>query len=95
MAIPTNITREHVFRAMIRIIKKGAPPKRNMREWALEYEGDLYPVKLLISWANVFPNKVELPFYASVFTTTMGQKYLIKLGFTIVKIQKLKNNMSI
>lgn len=86
MAIPTNITREHIFRAIIRIMKEGVPPKRGMREWALKYEGDLYPVKLLISWANVFPNNEELPSDASVFTTYMGQDYLRKKGFEIVPI---------
>lgn len=86
MAIPNNITREHIFRAIIRVIKEGVPAQRDMRKWALEYENDLYPVKLLISWANVYPNKEELPSDASVFTTIMGQKYLTQLGFKIVEI---------
>lgn len=86
MAIPKNIEREHIFRAIIRIIIEGIPPRRDMREWALEYDGVLYPVKLIISWANVYPNKIELPSSASVFTTYMGQKYLKELGFTIAKL---------
>lgn len=35
MAIPTNITREHVFITIIRVMKEGVPPRRDMREWAL------------------------------------------------------------
>ena len=87
MAITTNIEREHIFRAIIRIMKEGVPPRREMREWALDYDGDLYPVKLLISWANLYANGEELPSSASVFTTYMGQQYLKDLGFNIVKLE--------
>lgn len=90
MAIPTNIEREHVFRAIIRIMKEGVPPRRDMREWALEYDGVMYPVKLIISWANVYPNKEELPSHASVFTTYMGQEYLKNKGFKIVPTKNKK-----
>lgn len=86
MPIPNNITREHVFRAIIRIIKEDVPDKRDFRKWALEYDGDLYPVKLVISWANVYPNGEELDPSPDNFTTYMAQRYLKKLKFNIIPV---------
>ena len=36
MPIPDNINREHIFRAIIRVINEGVPPHRNMINRALE-----------------------------------------------------------
>lgn len=85
MPIPENITREHVFRAMVRIHQEGIPPRRGAREWAVEYGNAIYPCKLLISWANVYPNGEELDPNPKVFTTYMAQDYLSVLGFTTIQ----------
>lgn len=86
MPIPDNINREHIFRAIIRVINEGVPPHRNMINRALEYDGNLYPIKLIISWANVYPNNEELDNDPNVFTTNSGQVYLENLGFTVVHL---------
>jgi len=84
MPIPDNINREHIFRAIIRIEREGIPPRRGARRWALLQDGIQYPVKLVISWGNVFPNGVELDPDPRNFTTDDAQEYLINLNFEII-----------
>lgn len=52
MAIPTNIEREHIFQAMLKIKRDSIPVHREAREWAIIYEDEVYPCKLLISWVT-------------------------------------------
>lgn len=87
MAIPQNIEREHIFQAMLKIEREGIPPRRGPREWATQYEGNIYPCKLLISWANIYANGIELDPDPKVFTTYMAQEYLHKKGFTNVEFK--------
>lgn len=90
MAIPTNITREHILKAIERIDKKiNFNSKRKERVWALKYNNKLYPCKLVISYANFYPNKEELNPSPKVFTTYMAQRYLKGKGF--IDIIKLKD----
>ncbi|MCB0738669.1 MAG: hypothetical protein KDC92_14230 [Bacteroidetes bacterium] len=84
MPIPDNIQREHIFQAMLKIKQDGVPPRREPREWALEYEGEIYPCKLLISWANIYANGEELDPNPNNFTTYDAQDYLIEKHFTII-----------
>jgi hypothetical protein len=84
MPIPENIRREHIFQAMLKIHHDGIPPGRDARKWALEYEGTVYPVKLVISWANIYANGEELDPDPTIFTTYLAQNYLIAKGFTII-----------
>lgn len=86
MAIPQNIFREHVFQAMLKIHKEGIPAHREAREWAVEYEGILYPCKLLISWGNLYANGVELDPDPGNFNTYGAQDYLSKRGFKVIAI---------
>jgi hypothetical protein len=86
MPIPNNINREHIFQAILKLKKEGVPPKRGAREWALHYEGDDYPCKLLISWGNLYANGVELNPDPNNFTTYTAQDYLKSLGFEIVAV---------
>ena len=86
MPIPNNIKREHIFQAMLKINRDGIPPKRGIREWALLYENDTYPCKLIISWANIYANGEELDPDARKFQTYMAQDYLKYLGFTIISV---------
>ena len=83
MPIPNNIEREHIFQAMLRIHREGVPPRRGPREWAVNYEGVIYPCKLLISWGNVYPNGEELDPDPNNVTTYDAQEYLIAKGFTV------------
>ena len=81
MPIPDNITREHVFRAMLKIEFEGVPATRGPRKWAIDYEGRIYPCKLLISWANLYANNVELDPNPKNFTTYMAKDFLSAKGF--------------
>lgn len=47
MAIANNITREHVFQAMLKIKCEEVLPDKAPREWALNYEKELYPANYL------------------------------------------------
>lgn len=90
MAIPTNITKKHILKAIERIDKEiSFNSKRKERVWALEYNKKLYPCKLVISYANFYPNKEELNPSPKVFTTYMAQRYLKGKGF--IDIIKLKD----
>lgn len=86
MPIPANIRREHIFQAMLKIKKDGVPAGRGARQWALNYEGDIYPCKLLISWSNIYANGEELDPNPNNFQTYMAQNYLTDLGFNIVQV---------
>jgi hypothetical protein len=86
MPIPENIQREHIFQAMLKIQRDGVPPKRGPRQWAVEYEGVIYPCKLLISWGNIYINGEELDPNPNNFTTYMAQDHLMKLRFTVIPI---------
>jgi len=83
--IPPNIRREHVLKAIKEIDKYGIPPGRNARKYFVEYNGKLYPPKLVISKANKYANGDELP--PSMFTGgDETNNYLKRLGFKIVEV---------
>lgn len=84
MPIPDNIEREHIFQAMLKIVREGIPPRRRAREWAVDYEGIIYPCKLLISWGNLYANGEELNPNPNIFTTYDAQEYLIEKRFNII-----------
>jgi hypothetical protein len=86
MSIPNNIKREHIFQAMLKIMKEGTPLKRGPRNWAVEYEGSIYPCKLLISWGNFYANGEELDPNPSIFQTYMAQDYLTELKFNVIQL---------
>lgn len=85
MAIPKNITRDHILKSISNIKDEDIPPERNYRKWAMRYKGEDYPVKLLISWANIYANGEELN--SNVFISRSARKYLMKLGFDIIHIK--------
>jgi hypothetical protein len=84
MPIPDSIQREHIFQAMLKIRNEGIPTHRNAEKWALNYEGFLYPCKLLISWANLYANGVELNPDPKNFQTQSAQRYLVRRGLTTI-----------
>jgi hypothetical protein len=87
MPIPQNIQREHIFQAMLKIEKDGVPMRRGPREWAVEYEGRIYPCKLLISYANYYANGIELDPNPNIFTTYDAQDYLLSQRFVVVPFE--------
>jgi hypothetical protein len=86
MPIPNNITREHIFQAMLKIKREGVPVGRGPRKWAVNYEADIYPCKLLISWGNLFANGEELDPDPNNFQTYMAQDYLTNLSFHVIAV---------
>jgi hypothetical protein len=86
MPIPNNILREHVFQAMLKIKREGTPNRRNPRNWALRYENEIYPCKLLISWGNLYANGEELAPNPNNFQAHMANEYLTSLGFEIIEL---------
>ncbi len=83
-----NIFREHVFQAMLKIKREGIPNHRNPRQWGLRYEYEIYPCKLIISWANLYANGVELDPNPNNFQAQMANDYLVNLGFEIIEVEK-------
>ena len=84
MAIPRNITREHVLKALSEIDEKGVPEGRRAREWCLVYNEKCYPPKYVISLANKYANGYELD--PDDFNAVEAKDYLKKLGFPIARL---------
>lgn len=60
MIIPENITKEHILSAIKKIDSEGVPSYARSSTYDLIYDGKPYPPKLVLSWANIFANGVEL-----------------------------------
>jgi hypothetical protein len=88
MPIPENINREHIIQAIQEIHREGIPPRQQPRQWAVLYEGEIYPCKLLISWANIFANGEVLDINPNNFNTYMARDYLEKKGFNILDLRQ-------
>jgi AAA domain (dynein-related subfamily) len=85
MAIPKNITKEHIIRAIDEIDKNGIPDDRQQRKFNLKYNGKDYPPKYTISIANKFANGEELR--ASAFSGgDETNPFLEERGFMIENI---------
>jgi hypothetical protein len=87
MPVPTNITREHIFQAIIKLNLKNHPSTNKIQTWALEYENFLYPVKRLLSEANYFANGHYIDNSPNNFQSQMAVDYLNNLGFRIINLK--------
>ncbi|CAM4231979.1 McrB family protein [Gillisia limnaea] len=56
MSIPSNITKEHLEKAVEKIDKEGIPPNGDSQYYDALYNGKPYPAKLIVSYANFFAN---------------------------------------
>lgn len=94
MAIPKNISAADVRKALARIDEerktKCIPANRMSRKYFLREKGIDYPPKLVISYANVYPNNIELDPNPDIFTTYMAHDYLKSKGFIIVQLENAK-----
>jgi len=82
--IPKNINREHVIKAIEESKKVEIPKNRSSKNFLLEFNGDYYPPKYIISLANKYANGKELnpqEFGGGVETND----FLRDLRFNIVK----------
>jgi hypothetical protein len=86
LAIPTNITRNHIIQVVNQIDNgRQIPTNRVVRKVALRFNQTNYPVKILISWAHEIASGQELPY--SSFITQEAVRYLTDLGFEIVRLE--------
>lgn len=60
MSIPSNLTKEHFLKAFDKIDQEGIPANGHSSTYDVEYEGNYYPPKLVVSYANLFANGIEL-----------------------------------
>jgi len=82
--IPKNIRRQHILKAIEEARKTGVPEERSSRRFLVEFDGDHYPPKYIISLANKYANGKELN--PSEFSGgTESNVFLRVLGFKIVR----------
>lgn len=60
MAIPKNITKEHLIKAIEKIDNEGIPKDADSQYYDVLYNGNKYPPKLVVSYANIFANGKEI-----------------------------------
>lgn len=56
LRIPKNITREHIIQAIEEIKKVRWPPRNNSTTYDLFYQGERYPPKIVVMYANKYAN---------------------------------------
>jgi 5-methylcytosine-specific restriction enzyme B len=56
MAIPTNINKEHLIKAIEKIDKEGIPIDSDSQYYDLVFNSKRYPPKVVVSFANLFAN---------------------------------------
>lgn len=82
MAIPKNISREHIEKAIQEINPESIPSQRKEQHYSLVENGKSLPPKYVISIANRIANGAELG--SDDFNAVEAKEYLIKLSFNIV-----------
>jgi 5-methylcytosine-specific restriction protein B len=86
MAIPKNITKEHLLKAISKIDTEGSPKDGDSQYYDVLFNGKKYPPKVIVSFANIFANGLELnrnSFSGGLETECF--KLLQKYGFEINK----------
>jgi len=87
--IPQNIRREHVIKAIEEVKRVGIPKGRESKKFLLEFDGEYYPPKYIVSLSNKYANGVELnPSEFSGGKET--NDFLRSLGFNIVEVTTSK-----
>jgi len=81
--IPTNITKEHVIKAIqdIESLKVTVPQHRQSEYYDVIYQEKRYPPKFVISQANTYANGSELR--SNEFDSIEAKAFLPRLGFEI------------
>lgn len=86
--IPSNISKEHILKAIEYLDETGVPPKNKPTGYILEYNNNSYPPKHVLRIANIFANGKELVHFSGGEHTN---GYLRNLGFTIKPLEKKSN----
>ena len=84
LAIPKNISKEHIIKAIHKIDEHGVPFHRQSVQFNILYENKLYPPKYTICIANEFANGYELS-HTEFSGGVESNKFLQELGFTIIE----------
>lgn len=92
LRIPQNITREHVIQAIEEIRKKPAPkwpPRNNSTTYDLFHEGERYPPKIVVMYANKYANGelFDVNNFSGGEATT--NRFFGNLGFTIISKKEI------
>ena len=86
--IPPNITPQDILKGIEKANLEGYRNTRSSDDYDLWYMGELYPPKVVVSYANIFANNVELPstaFHGGDETNS----FLTANGFPIVQKRNL------
>lgn len=86
MKLPENIRKEHILKAIQKIQEEGIPANAHSSSYDLLYQGERFPPKLVIAYANIFANGEELDrhtFPGGKGTECFG--ILQKNGFKIIE----------
>src|SRR5690606_1962599 len=90
MAIPYNISKEHIQKAISEISSQDIPPQRREQHYSLREDGKSFPPKYVISIANKFANGVELD--SKEFNAVEAKKFLLKREFTVIDYRSVSVN---
>lgn len=60
MALPNNINKEHLIKAIAKIDVEGIPKDADSQYYNVVYNGKNYPPKVIVSYANIFANGEEI-----------------------------------
>ena len=60
MNIPSNITKEHLLKAIEKIDKEGIPSTADSKYYDVVFNSKKYPPKLIVSYANIYANGSEI-----------------------------------
>lgn len=85
MSIPSNISKEHIEKAIEEVSHSKIPGERLSYQYFLKVNGKTLPPKYVVSIANKYVNKEELA--SESFNAIEAKNFLIKLGFEIIEKQ--------
>ena len=96
MALPKNITKEHLLKAIEKIEIDGIPNEADSQYYDVVYKGKKYPPKVIVSYANIFANDSELN--RNTFAGGIGTpcfKLLEENGFEIqsAEFERIPNDL--
>lgn len=60
MSVPANISKDHLLKAINKIDQEGIPVGGDSRYYDVLFNGQIYPPKLIVSYANSFANGKQL-----------------------------------
>lgn len=88
--IPRNITRDHLLKAIENWFAWGQVPiRQRSQKYAVEHDGAIYPVKLLISRANAYANGYVLCPRSFSGGVREANRFMQQRGFNVVSLETL------